>query len=239
MQIIKVKDYEEMSDEASAIVLDEFKVKQNVTLGLATGSSPIGLYKRLIKAYEAGQSFLNARTINLDEYVGIGESSPNSYVTFMRNELFNRIDIDLKNTFLPDGLAADPKKECERFSEIIEAYPRDVQILGIGQNGHIGFNEPKTPFDSKTHIVNLTMSTIKANSRLFENKSLVPRRAITMGIAEIMQAKKIVLLASGKNKARAVYNAIKGKLTTLCPASVLRLHPNAIFIIDEAAYEML
>ncbi len=239
MKVIKVKNYEELSAVGAEIVIGEIKKNAKAVLGLATGSTPVGMYDLLIKACREGVSFKNVSTLNLDEYVSLGADSPDSYVSFMRDKLFDHIDIDIKNTHLPDGNADDLDKECARYSALIAAMPRAVQVLGLGRNGHIGFNEPNTPFDSATHVVELTADTVEANARLFERKEDVPRFAITMGIAEIMQAKKIVLLASGANKAQAVYAAVKGEVSELCPASVLQRHGDAVIVADEDAYALL
>lgn len=239
MKIIKVKNYAEMSAVGAEIIVGEIKKNASAVLGLATGSTPVGMYDLLIKACREGLSFKNVSTLNLDEYVGLGAESPDSYVSFMRDKLFDHLDIDLKNTFLPDGTAKDLDAECARYSALIEAMPRAVQVLGLGRNGHIGFNEPYTPFDSKTHVVELTADTVDANARLFERKEDVPRFAVTMGISEIMRAQKIVLLASGANKAQAVLAAVKGEVCEACPASVLQRHADAVVIADEAAYALL
>lgn len=239
MKIIKTKDYNELSATSADVVISEIRKNKNAVLGLATGSTPIGMYDLMIKACRDGLSYRTVKTLNLDEYVGLGADSPDSYVSFMRDKLFEHIDIDMKNTHLPDGKAADMQAECARYSALIKSMPRDVQVLGLGRNGHIGFNEPGTPFDSVTHVVRLTDDTVEANARLFACKDDVPRYAVTMGIAEIMQAKKIILLASGAGKAQAVYAAARGKITETCPASVLQNHPDVILIADEEAHALL
>ncbi len=236
MKVIITKNYEEMSEKAYEIVRDVIKANPNAVLGLATGSSPIGLYDDLVKAYERGEiSFKNIRTVNLDEYVGLDYSSDQSYVYFMRKNLFERVDIDLANTNLPDGKAKDLEAECARYTKLVEGMRQDVQVLGLGSNGHIAFNEPGTPFDSTTHVVKLTESTIKDNSRLFKNIDEVPRSALTMGIANIMNAKKIVVVANGANKADAIYKTVKGEITEAVPASILQKHPDVTIVCDELA----
>ena len=236
MKVIITKNYEEMSEKAYEIVRDVIKANPNAVLGLATGSSPIGLYDDLVKAYERGEiSFKNIRTVNLDEYVGLDYSSDQSYVYFMRKNLFERVDIDLANTNLPDGKAKDLEAECARYTKLVEGMQQDVQVLGLGSNGHIAFNEPGTPFDSTTHVVKLTESTIKDNSRLFKNIDEVPRSALTMGIANIMNAKKIVVVANGANKADAIYKTVKGEITEAVPANILQKHPDVTIVCDELA----
>ncbi len=239
MKIVKVKNYAEMSAVGAEIIVGEIRKNAGAVLGLATGSTPIGMYDLLVEACKKGLSFAKVKTLNLDEYVGLGADSPDSYVSFMREKLFDRIDIDLNNTFLPDGKAGDLEKECARYSALIDGMPRDVQVLGLGRNGHIGFNEPFTPFSSKTHVVQLTADTVDANARLFKRREDVPRFAITMGISEIMRAKKVLLLASGAGKAKAVKAAAYGDVSEACPASVLQRHDDAIIIADEEAYALL
>ena len=240
MKVIVTKDYEEMSRVAADIVSQVIREKPDAVLGLATGSSPIGLYRNLIAMYDEGRlSFKHISTVNLDEYVGLPKGHVQSYDYFMKDNLFNHVDIDLANTNLPNGIAADLDAECARYTALLNKMRQSIQLLGIGSNGHIGFNEPKTPFDSTTHIVNLTESTIKDNSRLFDDISEVPTKAITMGIANIMNAKKILVVANGENKAKAVYNMVKGPVTEDCPASVLQKHEDVIVIVDKKAAALL
>ncbi len=241
MNIVIVKDYKTLSIAAARIIAEILCKVGSPVLSLATGSTPVGAYAELVKAYnEKKISFASAVTVNLDEYVGIPASNKNSYRAFMNKNLFDLVDIDKRNTFLPDGMAKDLDAECKRYSALLEKYPRDLQLLGLGRNGHIGFNEPNTPFDCLTHTVELTEDTIKANSRLFESGEIMPRRAVTMGIKEIMSAKRVLILASGAQKARAVYDMVKGKVTEACPASVLNNHPDATLIADtEAASEIV
>ena len=240
MKVIKVKNYEEMSKVAAEIFKDVVKNKPNAVLGLATGTTPLGLYSELIKDHkENGTSYKNIKTVNLDEYAGLDIESDQSYVYFMRHNLFEGLDIDLKNTNIENGKAEDREKECERYNDLLGEMQQDVQLLGLGSNGHIAFNEPNTPFGSGVHIVKLTENTIKDNSRLFADINDVPRYAFTMGIKNIMNAKKIVILASGKNKANAVKASIEGAVTEDVPASVLQLHPDCTFIVDEEAASLL
>ena len=240
MKVIIVKDYEEMSLKAFEVMSEVVKNNPSAVLGLATGSTPIGLYKNMIKDHkENGTSYKNIKTVNLDEYAGLDYSSDQSYVYFMRTNLFDHIDIDLKNTNIENGKAEDRLAECERYNNLLEEMQQDIQVLGIGSNGHIAFNEPGTPFGSVTHIVDLAESTIKDNSRMFASIDEVPRQAFTMGLKNIMNAKKILILANGANKAKAVYGLVKGTVTEDLPASVLQLHPNCVVIADEAAASLL
>lgn len=240
MKVIICKDYDKMSKKAAEIVIDVVKNNPQAVLGLATGTTPLGLYKNMIEDHKKnGTSYKKIHTVNLDEYAGLDEKSDQSYVYFMRHNLFDGLDINLKNTNIENGKAADREKECERYNALLEKMQQDVQVLGIGSNGHIAFNEPGTPFGSKTHIVDLTENTIKDNSRLFERIEDVPRQAFTMGLINIMNAKKILILANGKNKAKAVYGLVKGKITEDLPASVLQLHNDCILICDEEAAELI
>ena len=186
-----------------------------------------------------GTSYKGISTVNLDEYVGLDIESDQSYVYFMRENLFRHIDIDLANTNIENGKAADPEAECARYNKLLETMIPDLQVLGIGSNGHIAFNEPGTPFDSVTHVVQLTESTIKDNSRLFADISQVPRSAFTMGLQNIMNSKKALVLANGANKAKAVAAMVHGEITEDVPASILQKHPNCILIVDEAAGALL
>ena len=240
MKVIIVKDYEEMSLKAFEVMAEVVKNKPDAVLGLATGSTPIGLYKNMIKDHkENGTSYKAIKTVNLDEYAGLDYSSDQSYVYFMRSNLFDHIDIDLKNTNIENGKATDRQAECDRYNKLLEEMQQDIQVLGIGSNGHIAFNEPGTPFGSVTHIVDLAESTIKDNSRMFASIDEVPRQAFTMGLKNIMNAKKVLILANGANKAKAVYGLVKGEVTEDLPASVLQLHPDCIVIADESAASLL
>ena len=240
MKVIVVKDYEEMSAKAFEVMSEIVKNKPDAVLGLATGSTPIGLYKNMIKDHkENGTSYKQIKTVNLDEYAGLDYSSDQSYVYFMRDNLFDHIDIDLANTNIENGKATDRQQECDRYNALLEEMQQDIQVLGIGSNGHIAFNEPGTPFGSVTHIVDLAESTIKDNARMFASIDEVPRQAFTMGLKNIMNAKKVLILANGANKAKAVYGLVKGEVTESLPASVLQLHPDCVLICDESAASLL
>ena len=240
MKVIITENYQEMSEVAAQILIDIVKNNPNAILGLATGSSPIGTYENMAKDHrENGTSYKTVRTVNLDEYVGLTADHDQSYAYFMRTNLFDKIDIDLKNTNLPCGSAPDAQKECDRYNELLEEMKQDVQLLGLGSNGHIGFNEPNTPFESLTHLVDLTESTIKDNSRLFASIDEVPRQALSMGIKNIMNAKSILMVVSGKNKAEAVRGMVKGEVTPALPASVLQLHPFVTIVCDKEAASLL
>ncbi len=236
MKIIVTKDYEELSFKAAKIMLEVVRENPYAVLGLATGTTPLGLYAYMIADHEQkGTSYAHIRTANLDEYKGLPKTHPQSYAYFMRKNLFDGLGIHSENTNIENGMAADEEKECARYDEVLEQLPRDIQLLGLGSNGHIAFNEPGTPFGSGTHVVSLAESTVKDNARLFDDISEVPRKAFTMGIRQIMQAKKILILASGANKADAVAKMVKGEVTEAVPASVLQLHPDCTLIVDKAA----
>ncbi len=239
MKIIITENYEEMSKKAAAIITEIIKNNPHAVLGLATGSSPIGTYKQMAVDCKNGVSYKNVSTVNLDEYVGLTADHDQSYAYFMRTNLFDHLDIDQKNTHLPCGSATDLKAECDRYNALLDTMKQDVQVLGLGSNGHIGFNEPGTPLDSVTHLVDLTESTIKDNSRLFASVDEVPRQALSMGIKNIMQAKTILMVVSGKNKAEALRGMVKGEVTPDLPASVLQLHPFVTVICDKDAASLL
>lgn len=240
MKVIKVKNYEELSKVASDIFVEQIKNNSNSTLGLATGSSPIGMYQNLIKEYNAGNiSFENIRTFNLDEYCGLPSNHSQSYYTFMHENLFSKVDIKEENIHLPKAEGDDLEKLANDYNELLSKNNIDLQVLGIGSNGHIGFNEPNTPFDQETFVVKLAEKTRQDNKRFFNSIDEVPTHAITMGIKNIMAAKKIVLLASGKGKAEAIYNLVKGPKTPSFPASVLQDHPNVTIIVDEEASSLI
>ncbi len=240
MKVIITENYDEMSKKAAEILIDLVKKNPSAILGLATGSSPIGTYQNMIKDHqENGTSYKNVKTVNLDEYVGLSADHDQSYAYFMRTNLFDHIDVDLANTNLPSGSAPCAQAECDRYNALLENYKQDVQVLGLGSNGHIGFNEPGTPFGSVTHLVDLTESTIKDNSRLFASIDEVPRQALSMGIKNIMQAKSILMVVSGKNKAAAVKGMVKGEVTPDLPASVLQLHPFVTIVCDKDAASLL
>lgn len=240
MQIIIVKDKKQVGHEAFKIIHDTIIKTPDANLGLATGSTPVDLYAFLVEAYKQREiSFKGVSTCNLDEYVGLRQDHPQSYYAFMRKHLFDHVDIDLGKTYIPDGMAPDLENECLRYESLLMLHPIDVQILGVGSNGHIGFNEPWTPFDSITHIIKLEQQTREDNARFFDDIEEVPTHAITMGIASILRAKKIVLMATSTQKAHAIKTMIEGPVTESCPASVLQTHPDVVVVIDkEAASEL-
>ena len=235
MKLLVVKDYEEMSCVVSKIFKDIITEKADAVLGLATGSTPIGLYKKLIEMNINKEiDFCNIKTVNLDEYVGLGVENPQSYRYFMNENLFNHINIDKANTLVPDGLAEDLEKETKSYDKKIEEIGGiDIQILGVGSNGHIAFNEPDDFLISETHVTNLAKSTIEANSRFFKSINEVPTKAITMGIGQIMKAKKVLLLVKGEDKTEVIKEILNGNITTNNPATILKLHEDATIIIDE------
>lgn len=237
MRIYKAKDYEEMSRKAAGIVSAQIIMKPDCVLGLATGSTPVGLYKQLIEWYRNGDlDFSGVRTVNLDEYKGISRENDQSYYYFMHQNLFDHVNIPAGNTHLPDGMEPDSEKECRRYEELIQSMGSvDLQLLGIGHNGHIGFNEPADAFDKLVHCVNLTQSTIEANKRFFASAEEVPRQAYTMGTQTIMRSKKILIIANGEGKADIVRDAFFGPITPMVPASVLQLHNDVTLVADEAA----
>ena len=241
MKLIRTKNYEELSRKAANIIAAQITLKPDCLLGLATGSSPIGTYDNLVSMYESGNlDFSRVRSVNLDEYMGLGGDNDQNYRYFMNKHLFERVNIDMTNTHVPDGTVLDSEKACAAYNALLaEMGTIDLQVLGIGPNGHIGFNEPDDHFAAETHCVDLTDATIQANKRFFENEADVPRKAYTMGIGNIMSAKMIVLVANGKNKAKALAAALKGPVTPQCPASILQFHPNAIIIADEDALSEL
>ena len=240
MRIVRAKDYEDMSRKAGDIIAAQVITKPDCVLGLATGSTPIGAYKRLVEGYEAGDlDFSQVKTYNLDEYRGLPGDHDQSYRYFMNTNLFDHVNIDKANTHVPDGLAEDYEAACAAYDEAVAAAGnQDLQLLGIGNNGHIGFNEPGDAFVRGTHCVDLTESTIQANSRLFDSIDDVPRQAFTMGIGTIMAAKMVLVMANGEVKAQAVHDMIYGPITPACQASILQLHPNVVLVADEAALSL-
>lgn len=240
LKLVEAKDYKEMSRIAGEIVLARIKKKRDSVLGLATGSTPVGLYQYMIESYKSGSvRFKDVNTFNLDEYVGLHPSHPNSYHYFMRTELFDHVDIPHSHMHIQDGEAEDMETECVRYEELIaQTGGIDLQILGIGMNGHIGFNEPKTPFTSKTHVVQLTESTRLANQRFFDSLDAVPTHAITMGIDTIMRSREILLLISGKSKAEILSRLLRESITEDIPASILKSHPNVTLIADREALSL-
>ncbi|MCM1988313.1 glucosamine-6-phosphate deaminase [Oceanirhabdus seepicola] len=241
MEIIIVKDYKELSKKASNIIASQMILNPRSVLGLATGSTPIGTYKELVRMNKEDIiDFSNIMTFNLDEYHGLDKYNNQSYFYFMENNLFSYVNIDSQNINIPDGKAENIDHECKSYEEKIKnAGGIDLQLLGIGRNGHIGFNEPDVKFEAFTHLVELDEDTIKANSRFFDSIEDVPTKAISMGIKTIMHSKKILLLASGEEKAKTVYDMVYGKITPELPASVLQLHPDVTIIVDEAAGSMI
>lgn len=237
MRIYRAKDYEEMSRRAAGIVSAQIIMKPDCVLGLATGSTPVGLYKQLIEWYRNGDlDFSGVRTVNLDEYKGISRENDQSYYYFMHQHLFDRVNIDPERTNVPNGMEPDAEKECGRYEELIRSLGGvDLQLLGLGHNGHIGFNEPGEAFEKETHCVDLTESTIEANKRFFASADDVPKQAYTMGIKTIMQAKKILIVVNGENKADIVERAFFGPVTPEVPASILQLHNDVTLVGDEAA----
>lgn len=226
-----------MSRKAANIISAQVIMKPDCVLGLATGSTPIGLYRQLVAWYEKGDlDFSEVRTVNLDEYKGLSRENDQSYYYFMHHNLFDHVNLPAENSHLPNGMEPDSDKECRRYSELIRSMGGvDLQLLGIGHNGHIGFNEPGDAFDNDVHCVDLTQSTIEANKRFFASADDVPKQAYTMGIKTIMQAKKILIVASGEDKADIVRDAFFGPITPKVPASVLQLHNDVTLVADEAA----
>ena len=241
MKIYKAKDYADMSRKAANIISAQIIIKPNSVLGLATGSTPEGTYKQLVEWYKKGDlDFSQVKAVNLDEYKGLSKDNDQSYAYFMRKHLFDHVNIDINNTFIPNGLEEDSKKECSRYNQVIKSLGGvDLQLLGIGGNGHIGFNEPGEAFEKETHCVKLTDDTIKANSRFFSSLDLVPKFAYSMGIKSIMQAKSILLVASGKSKADALYKTIYGEIIPSVPASILQLHNNVTIVADDDALSII
>ena len=241
MKVYIGKNYEEMSRIAANVLSAQVMMKPDCVLGLATGSTPIGTYKVLIERCAQGDlDFSQVKSINLDEYVGLSGEHDQSYRYFMNTNLFDHINIDKANTNVPNGLAEDVDAECDRYNQVINTLgPIDIQVLGMGHNGHIGFNEPDDHFPLETHKVDLAQSTIDANARFFASADEVPRQALTMGIKTIMQAKKVLVVVSGKDKAEIVKKAFTGPVTPQVPASILQMHSDGILVADEAAASLL
>lgn len=237
MKIYKAKDYKDMSRKAANIISAQVIMKPNCVLGLATGSTPIGTYDQLVEWYNKGDlDFSEVTTVNLDEYKGLPRTNDQSYYYFMHQHLFDRVNIDPDRTNVPNGMEPDAEKECGRYEELIRSLGGvDLQLLGLGHNGHIGFNEPGEAFEKETHCVDLTESTIEANKRFFASADDVPKQAYTMGIKTIMQAKKILIVVNGENKADIVERAFFGPVTPEVPASILQLHNDVTLVGDEAA----
>ena len=242
MKIIRAKDYQDMSRKAANIISAQVIMKPDCVLGLATGGTPVGTYAQLVDWYNKGDlDFAEVTTVNLDEYRGLPKEHPQSYWYFMNENLFSKVNIDPAKTNLPDGTNLDTAAECARYNGIIHKLGGiDLQLLGIGPNGHIGFNEPGEAFELETHCIDLAPTTIEANKRFFDgNEALVPKQAYTMGIKTIMQARKVLVVANGKAKAQAVKDAVTGPVTPACPGSILQLHPDCILVADEEALSLL
>ncbi len=241
MKIIRTKDYEEMSRKAANLISAQILLKPDCVLGLATGSTPIGIYDQLVEWYKKGDlDFSTVKTVNLDEYKGLTRDNEQSYYYFMHHHLFDRVNIDEENTHVPNGQVENGDEECLRYEALIKSMGGvDLQLLGLGRNGHIGFNEPAADFPKITHCVDLTESTIEANKRFFASADEVPRQAYTMGIGTIMKADKILVVANGEDKADAVAAMVQGKINPEVPASILQLHNNVILVADEAALSKL
>ena len=241
MLLIEAKDYNDMSRKAANIISAQVIMKPHAVLGLATGSTPVGAYKQLVEWYNKGDlDFANVTSVNLDEYKGLSPENDQSYRYFMNTNLFNHVNINKERTFVPNGLEPDSEKACAAYNEIIRSVGGiDLQLLGLGNNGHIGFNEPGAAFEKETHCVDLTESTIQANKRFFEKVEDVPTQAYTMGIKSIMAAKKILLVATGSAKADALYKSLYGPITPNVPASILQLHQDVTVVADEDALSLI
>ena len=241
MRLYRAKDYNDMSRKAAHIISAQVTMKPDCVLGLATGSTPIGTYKQLIEWYNNGDlDFAEVKTANLDEYKGLTRDNDQSYYYFMHENLFKHVNIKEENTNIPDGTEPDAAKECARYEKVVhELGGVDLQLLGLGHNGHIGFNEPADEYPKETHIVDLQESTIEANKRFFASIDDVPRQAYTMGIGTIMKARKILLVVSGADKAQILHDVLCGPVTPEVPASILQLHSDVIVVADEAAMAKL
>ncbi|MCB2355075.1 glucosamine-6-phosphate deaminase [Clostridium estertheticum] len=241
MRIIVVDNYGEMSKKAALMITSQVMLKPDSVLGLATGDTPLGMYEELVKLYNKKEvDFKEVRTFNLDEYYGLDPENPQSYYSFMNKNLFDKVDISKNNINMPDGMVKDVNDFCLLYENKIKTLGGiDMQVLGIGGNGHIGFNEPNVNFEAQTHLVNLDEQTIEANSRFFKSIEEVPVKAISMGIKTIMNSKKIILLANGLNKAEAIAKAVNGKINPSIPASILQLHNDVTIIIDKEAASLL
>lgn len=240
MRVIRARDYSDASRRAAEIISDHVTRKPDCVLGLATGSSPLGIYAQLIAWYKNGDiDFSRTKAVNLDEYVGLPADHDQSYAWFMRRNFFDHINIDIRNTYIPNGMEYDEAGECARYDGVLKALGGvDLQLLGLGVNGHIGFNEPSEAFSEGTHCVELTQTTIEANSRFFARKADVPRKAYSMGIRDIMAAKRVVMIVTGAQKARAVRDCFCGPVTPRVPGSVLQLHPDFTLVADEEALSL-
>lgn len=241
MRILPSRDYGQMSRRAAYVVAGQVLLKPRSVLGLATGETPLGLYRELVQLFREGDlDFSEVVTFNLDEYAGLPRTDPHSYAWYMEEHFFQFVNVAPDRRHIPDGVASDPLAECLRYERALEAAGGvDLQILGLGRDGHIGFNEPDVKFEKGTHLVQLAESTIQANARFFSSPEQVPVQALSMGIKTIMSAKRILLLASGAEKADAIAAAVRGPVTPDLPASVLQLHPDATFVVDTAAASKL
>ena len=240
MNIIVVGSAKETGKSALKVIKKTLSKKPNAVICFPTGSSPLPLYQEMVEDFKANKTNYNqVVTFNLDEYKGLGSKHPQSYRYFMDTNLFSKINIKEENINFPNGVLKDLKGECSRYHKLLEENHRDIQILGIGSNGHIGFNEPGTSFDSTTHVVSLSASTIRDNSRFFTSIKEVPKQAITMGLSEIIDSDKIILIATGINKAKAVRDCVKGPIDESCPASILQKHNNVLLILDKDAASLL
>ena len=236
-KVIVCEDYEAMSKKAFEVM--EAIVKQGkVTLGLATGSSPVGLYKNMVEAHRDGLSYKDVQSFNLDEYVGLPRDHAQSYYTFMFEHFFKHVDIELKNINLPKG-EGSLEEVANEYETLLASNPQDLQLLGIGSNGHIGFNEPGTSFDSTVHVIRLKETTRKDNARFFDSLDEVPHFAITMGIQDIMRAKKVLLVASGINKAQAIKEMLEGEVREDVPCTILQNHPDVVVVLDTEAASLI
>lgn len=238
MRIYKVKNYDEMSKKAAAIIAAQIVTKPDSVLGLATGSTPVGTYQNLVRKYQEGElDFSEIKTANLDEYKGLTRENDQSYYYFMYSNLFQHVNIDMKHTHIPNGMAEDAAAECRHYEEVLSSLGGvDLQLLGLGHDGHIGFNEPDDHFAAQTHCVSLTEMTIEANKRFFASADDVPRQAFTMGIGTIMRARRVLLIVSGKDKAAILKEALFGPVTPAVPASILQFHPDVTILADEDAW---
>ncbi len=241
MRIICAKDYQDVSRKAANIIAAQIHLKPDCVLGLATGSSPVGTYKELIAKYESGElDFSRVKTVNLDEYVGLDKDHDQSYAYFMRTNLFDHVNINQANCNIPNGMNPDAEAECARYDAVIASFGgADLQLLGLGPNGHVGFNEPADQFVRPTNKVKLTDATINANARFFANRDEVPKYAYTMGIGGIMMAKRVLLVVNGKAKAQAVKDCFFGPIRPQAPGSILQLHPDFTLVADEEALSLV
>lgn len=241
MKIIKVKNYEEMSEVAAKFIIDAVKENPKLNLGLATGGTPVGMYKLLVDDHkENNTSYENVKSFNLDEYIGLPQDHEQTYYTFMHENLFDHVNFKEENVYVPNGYSDNGEEKAKEFEQLLIDNPIDLQLLGLGTNGHIGFNEPGADFEGLTSIVDLSNETIEANARYFEgNEDLVPTTAISMGIGSILRAKKILLIVSGANKAEVIRDLVEGPVTNQLPGSILQNHNDVTIVVDEDAAKLL